>query len=75
MSDIAALLKRADALAVAADRSDATVSKWLFGDAKTLKRLRAGGDCTVSTLIRAKDELSRRELDLRAQRKVRVRVP
>ncbi len=61
MSDIADLLTRADQLATSADRSIATVSKWLFGDAKTLKRLKAGRTVTVTTLERAKAELTRRE--------------
>lgn len=61
MSEVKALLKRASALAKRADRSEATVSKWLFGDANTINRLRAGKDITVSTLIRAKAELAERE--------------
>lgn len=68
MSEIPALLKRASALAKKAGRKEATVSKWLFRDANTLKRLRSGGDCTTNTLLRAKDELSRRELLLDQER-------
>ena len=68
MSEIPALLKRASALAKKLDREEGTVSKWLFGDARTIKRLRSGGDCTTNTLLRAKDELSRREL-LHAQQR------
>jgi hypothetical protein len=71
MSEIPALLKRASALAKKAGRKEATVSKWLFRDANTLKRLRSGGDCTVTTLLRAKDELARRELLLTQQREAR----
>ena len=62
MSEIATLLKRVSALAKRADRSESTVSKWLFKDANTIRRLRSGGDVTTNTLLRAKDELRRREL-------------
>lgn len=62
MLDIPSFIARAEALALKSDRSEATVSKWLFGDANTIKRLRAGGSCTVATLLRANDELSRREI-------------
>ena len=75
MSDIKVLLKRVSALAKKANRSESTVSKWLFRDANTIKRLRSGGDVTVTTLLRANDELSRREADLKAQRKSAVGVP
>lgn len=75
MSDIPALLKRAASLAKRSGRSEATVSKWLFGDANTIKRLRSGRSCTVSTLIRARDELERREADLKAQRRSPEAVP
>ncbi len=63
MLDIPTLLQRADALAQTTQRSEATVSKWLFRDANTLKRLREGrGSVTVATLIRAFDELRAREI-------------
>lgn len=71
MSEIPALLKRASALAKKSGRKEATVSKWLFRDANTIRRLRSGGDVTTNTLLRAKDELSRRELLLEQQREVR----
>ncbi len=61
MLDIESLILRADRLAVRANRSRATVSKWLFNDANTIGRLEAGGSLTVTTLLRATDELRRRE--------------
>jgi hypothetical protein len=61
MSDIADLLTRADQLATSADRSIATVSKWLFDDANTLKRLKAGRQITVASLLRAQARLRERE--------------
>lgn len=69
MLDIPSFLARAEALARKSDRSEATVSKWLFGDANTIKRLRAGGSCTVATLLRANDELCRREIGSDVERR------
>jgi len=68
--DIQAFLARTAALASATQRSEATVSKWLFEDANTLKRLRAGRSCRVDTLLRAHSELEKREAALAGSREV-----
>ena len=58
MSTLSELLKTADAYARQINRSRATVSKRLFGDAKTLDRIEEGRTVTVASLDRARKRLA-----------------
>lgn len=57
MSDVANLIRRAEALADVTGQSLSTISRKLMDDGKGLSRLAAGGQCTVKTLERALQRL------------------
>ncbi|MEM8937113.1 MAG: sulfate adenylyltransferase subunit CysD [Pseudomonadota bacterium] len=58
MTEIQALIDRAEKVAERADLSLSTVSRKLFNDGKGISRLKAGGQCTLKTLETAKSRLS-----------------
>lgn len=71
MSTLKEFLASADAYARRINRSRVTVSKRLFGDAKTLDRIEEGRQVTVASFERAQRRLAELERVERVARQMR----